>query len=279
MPNENEQKKTCFIIMPITTPIALHERYRDGVAHFKHVLECLFIPSVEKANFKPIRPTAEGTDLIQAKIIENLEKSDLVLCDMTSLNPNVFFEFGIRTSLNKPVCIVKDEFMDKVPFDTSILNYYEYRSSLDPWEIKAQIEDLSEHLITSYNRSGGENNLWKYFGFKFEASSYKGGTGVEAKLDYLMMKMDIFEREKNEQSQIEDNRDLISSTYSRKVNKISEFLQRNIPESVTIDNVVRLEDGSYLITYSGDFPIELKSELSQVMNSFFKDRVRFQGFK
>ena len=94
-----------------------------------------------------------------------------------------------------------------------------------------------------------------------------------------MMKMDVFERERNEQSQIEDNRDLNSSTYSRKVNKISEFLQRNIPESVTIENVVRLEDGSYLITYSGDFPIELKSELSRVMNSFFKDRVRFQSFK
>ena len=47
-------------------------------------------------------PTASGSDLIHAKIIKNLETADLVLCDMSALNPNVFFEFGMRTALNKP---------------------------------------------------------------------------------------------------------------------------------------------------------------------------------
>jgi len=45
--------------------------------------------------------------LIHAEIIRNIENADLVLCDMSCLNPNVFFEFGIRTSLNKPVSVVK----------------------------------------------------------------------------------------------------------------------------------------------------------------------------
>ena len=129
-----ETKKTCFIIMPITTPDSFVEIYRDGKDHFKHVLECLFIPAVEKAGFEAIPPIAKGSDLIHAEIIKNLETADLVLCDMSCLNPNVFFEFGIRTSLNKPVSVVKDELTVNVPFDTGILNNKEYDSKLDTWE-------------------------------------------------------------------------------------------------------------------------------------------------
>jgi hypothetical protein len=39
-------KKTCFIIMPISTPEGHLQIYRDGSEHFLHVLECLFIPAV-----------------------------------------------------------------------------------------------------------------------------------------------------------------------------------------------------------------------------------------
>jgi len=97
----------CFIIMPITTPPALVDRYGDE-HHFKHVLDCLFRPALERAKFRAIPPSAEGSDLIHAQIIKHLEQADIVLCDMTSLNANVFFELGIRTAVNKPVAIVKD---------------------------------------------------------------------------------------------------------------------------------------------------------------------------
>ncbi|MGD2111033.1 MAG: hypothetical protein PVI86_16775 [Phycisphaerae bacterium] len=181
-----EEKKTCFIIMPITTPEAFLDRYRDGAAHFRHVLECLFMPSVEQAGYDPIPTIAKGADLIHAEIIKNLENSDLVLCDMSCLNPNVFFEFGIRTSLNKPVCAVKDELITNVPFDTGILHHHEYASSLEPWELSRQVAKLAEHLGVSDKRSQGKNTLWKYFGLKSEIKPLEGETGADAKLDYLV---------------------------------------------------------------------------------------------
>jgi len=120
-------KKHCFIIMPITTPDNMVDQYEHsgGKDHFKHVLDCLFVPAVKEAGYEPIPPTTKGSDIIHAGIIQNLETADLVLCDMSSLNPNVFFEFGIRTSLNKPVCVVKDDLTKKVPFDTGIINHHE----------------------------------------------------------------------------------------------------------------------------------------------------------
>ena len=183
-------KKECFIIMPITTPEPMIGKYRDGEEHFKHVLECLFKPAIEKAGYIPKPPIAKGSDLIHAEIIKNLETADIVLCDISCLNPNVFFEFGIRTSLNKPVCIVKDELTKTVPFDTGILNHKEYNSTLEPWHLENEINIISGHLTASLERSKGQNTLWKFFGFKSEASSYKAAGGPDSKLDYLTMQIE-----------------------------------------------------------------------------------------
>ena len=114
----------CFIIMPITTPEAMAPLYGGDKDHFQHVLDHLFKPAIEKAGLTPVPPAAEGSDVIHAEIIKNIEKADLVLCDMSCLNPNVFFELGIRTAVDKPVCMVKDELTPKVPFDTGIINHH-----------------------------------------------------------------------------------------------------------------------------------------------------------
>lgn len=55
---------------------------------------------------------------------------------MSLLNPNVFFELGIRTALNKPVCMVTDERTKKIPFDTNIISYHTYNSKLEPWNLE-----------------------------------------------------------------------------------------------------------------------------------------------
>ncbi|TAK61813.1 MAG: hypothetical protein EPO24_05530, partial [Bacteroidetes bacterium] len=78
----NQQKKKCFIIMPITTPSEKLAEYNNDVEHFIHVMEHLFIPAIEKAELEPMLPIASGTDVIQAEIIKKLETADLVLCDM-----------------------------------------------------------------------------------------------------------------------------------------------------------------------------------------------------
>ncbi|MBI5675280.1 MAG: hypothetical protein HZC48_05550 [Nitrospirae bacterium] len=184
------EEKKCFIIMPITTTESMSKVYRDGEEHFKHVLECLFIPAIKKAGYVPMPPIAKGSDLIHAEIINNLETADLVLCDMSSLNPNVFFEFGIRTSLNKPVSVVKDELTKTVPFDAGIINHQEYKSSLDAWHLDSDINKLSEHINASYSRSNGKNTLWKYFGLKSEVIPYKSEAGSDSKLDYLTLQLD-----------------------------------------------------------------------------------------
>ena len=185
-----DDKKTCFIIMPITTPDSMLRAYKDDTEHFTHVYECLFEPSVTKAGYEPIPPKAKGADVIHADIVTKLEDASLVLCDMSCLNPNVFFELGIRTSLNKPVCLVADDQTAKVPFDTGIINFQPYDSSLKAWNLQSEVDRLSEHLKASGEGSEGGNTLWKVFGMQSESKPYEGGSGSDTKMDYLTLQVE-----------------------------------------------------------------------------------------
>ncbi len=166
----------CYIIMPITTPELMLPLYGNDPDHFRHVLDLLFVPAVKKAGMQPIEPSVGGAELIQGAIISNLEKASCVLCDMSTLNANVFFELGIRTSLNKPVCLVRDDKTPKSPFDTSIINHVPYDSALHAWNLNEQVEKLAKHLEVSSRSCAGVNPLWKYFGMTVAAHPPESGT-------------------------------------------------------------------------------------------------------
>ena len=119
-------------------------------------------------------------------MVQNLEKNDLVLCDMSSLNANVFFELGIRTAIGKPACVVKDDVTQKVPFDMTVVNYHTYKSTLAPWALGEEIENLSIHIKESMERSAGENLLWKYFSLS-QRAQLPHPKGSEETLDRLAM--------------------------------------------------------------------------------------------
>jgi hypothetical protein len=173
--------KKCFIILPISTPKNYSDFIRDS-DHFKHVLDCLVFPAVIKAGFEPIEPTAGGSEIIHSRIIRNLETSEMVLCDMSSLNPNVFYEFGIRTALNKPICMIKDTATEKIPFDATIMNCFTYSENLRPWLIEDLIKKLAEHIQKSETDCNGENPFWKLLGFKIASQGQPSETtGAETK--------------------------------------------------------------------------------------------------
>ncbi len=234
---------TCFVIMPITTPANMVPIYRDGEEHFKHVLECLILPAVKKAGFEGITPKAKGADLIQAGIVNNLDVSSIVLCDISTLNPNVFFEFGIRTALNKPVCVIKDNLTKTIPFDTGIINLHEYDTSIEPWKLEGEIASLSSHITDSYKRSNGSNNLWKYFGIKSEGIPSEGELTPTEQYQYLSNKLEnIFSRfdvlyKRVNNKQIEEDGQSRSSIYvtaddMRSINKMLKDIFPTFVETV-----------------------------------------------
>ena len=176
------RKKSCFIIMPITTPDELVDRYNKDPDHFEHVMDVLFVPAVEAAELKPIRPIAKGSDLIQGGIIKNLQMADMVLCDMSILNANVFFELGMRTAINQPVALVKDKETPKAPFDLSMINHHTYDNELRPWKLDDEIESLKVHLLNSLENADEGNSLWNHLSMTMKAEPLKDRPDDESQL-------------------------------------------------------------------------------------------------
>ncbi len=116
-----------------------------------------------------------------------MEQADFVLCDLSDLNPNVLFELGIRTSLDRPVILVKDDLTERIPFDLNAINTLTYDSSLTPWSLVNEKPRLVNHVRSVMNSSNTGNSMWRYFGLTKRAMpSEAGGNPLEAKLDLLI---------------------------------------------------------------------------------------------
>jgi len=229
--------KKCFIIMPVTTPSELVERYSGDEEHFKHVLEHLFIPAIEKLDLEPIPPIVRGAEVIHAEIIKNLEISDCVLCDMSILNPNVFFELGIRTAINKPVALVKDDGTPKVPFDTNIINNLTYSHTLAPWSLEKEIEALSDHLKHCFEGEQTENSLWKYFSLSAKVEPLGKPTTKDEKIDFLSMQVAAIRKE------LEKNKYEITKTERYDADLNCRMLDKEVSKLVESEGVRILSSG------------------------------------
>lgn len=276
MTDQNEaSKKDCFIIMPISTPSNIVDQYHDGKDHFEHILNYLFIPAVEKAGFRAIPPNAKGSDLIHAEIIHKLEKCDLVMCDMSGLNPNVFFELGIRTSLNKPFCMVRDNITQQIPFDATIINWHQYNSNVALWNIEEEIERLASHISDSYTSSNNVNSLWKYFGVEINAKPYSGVPGNEDKLDVILYKLDRLCYQSSD-PKINYQTNLFQRTVSdiEKEKKLNRSLENFLLRELGGDEIKRISiDGQKMVVIlNRNIPQQRIDEIKEMLK-----KVRIEG--
>ena len=124
--------KDCFVIMPFGEK----EDAEGKTIDFDNVYERLIKASIEgKDNVCPgfdVRCTrcdeiAEG-GWIHRKMIQRIHSSDLAIVDISTLNPNVFYEIGIAHTLVRDVLLITQERND-VPFDLRHLRFVEYANN------------------------------------------------------------------------------------------------------------------------------------------------------
>lgn len=119
MSNE-KGKKTCFVIMPFSkTKGSRNETYWNR--HWKFLKEKIEeIPGIVAKRSEALRG-----DILR-QIILDLYSAEIVVADLTDLNPNVYWELGVRQSYkNGTVTIAESK--KQIAFDMgmkSILRYY-----------------------------------------------------------------------------------------------------------------------------------------------------------
>lgn len=138
MSSQDIHKKTCFIITPIGKEHDPIRRHIDGV--IKAVIE----PVLEENNYEPIVPhymTTPGS--IDKQIIKHIYKSDLVIANLTSVNPNVMYELALRHCFGTPLIIIAEE-GTVLPFDIGNQRTIFYHN--DAMGVLSLTEDLSKAI-------------------------------------------------------------------------------------------------------------------------------------
>ncbi|MFV0327690.1 MAG: hypothetical protein ACK5LF_25515 [Bacteroides xylanisolvens] len=144
-------KKKCGIIMPIADTVGYPPN------HWQDVLNIL-CEAVNKTDFEAklvSDDTAIG--LIHDRIVTNIYNNDIVICDVSSKNPNVMFELGMRLAFDKPTIIIKDE-KTEYAFDTSGIEHIQYPISLRYHSIAEFQAKLIKSIIGTYEKSSADPN-------------------------------------------------------------------------------------------------------------------------
>lgn len=183
-----EEKKSCFVIMPI----ADCEGYEEG--HFAHVYNDIIKPAIEKTEFTAIRADeVKETNLIHLDILKKLIDAPIAVCDLSTRNPNVLFELGIRQAFDKPVVLIQEKGTPKI-FDIAPLRYLEYSKEMKYHEVLESQEKLQEAIKATKgvaNETGNINSIVKLMALSSSAiipNLDKSNKEVMA-LDFLQAQM------------------------------------------------------------------------------------------
>jgi hypothetical protein len=123
----DDRSRLCFVVMPI----GAGEDYKRYLNRYVHIIEPA-IASVERDGervYKAVRADfISRSGSITRGILQQLYTADVVIVDLTDLNPNVFYELGVRHALRRGTILLGLK-GTVVPFDVGDLRviFYEDR--------------------------------------------------------------------------------------------------------------------------------------------------------
>ena len=147
-----DETPECFLIMPISDSAG----YESG--HFQRVRDQIFRPACDAAGYKAVRADdGKATNVIHIDMLKRLIETPMALCDLSSRNPNVLFELGIRQAFDKPVVIVQEEGTERI-FDVSLIRVLDYKKKLLYQDVLDDQTAIAEALRQTRDAPKGEVN-------------------------------------------------------------------------------------------------------------------------
>ena len=93
--------KECFVIMPFGEKADAEGKVIDLDVIYNFIIK----NAVEGMGLKCVRCDEIAVRWIHSKMFEHIYSSEVAVVDITTLNPNVFYELGVRHALAESVTV------------------------------------------------------------------------------------------------------------------------------------------------------------------------------
>ena len=178
---EPQKEQHCFAIMPISD----HPEYPAD--HFSEVYENIISPASVACDFTPLRADqVAATNLIHLDILKRILEAPIAICDLSSANPNVMFELGLRQAFDRPVVLIKDERTRKI-FDIDNVRTISYSSEMRPRSVRKAVEliVLAIKETLSARKEDGANSIVALLGLHAAAIKHDKDNPNDARITLL----------------------------------------------------------------------------------------------
>lgn len=139
-PRVREFLDTCFVMMPFGE---WFDRYYQDI----------YVPAIKEAGLEPVRgDELFSTGSVVEQIWEQIEKSKLLLADLSGKNANVFYELGLAHAARKPVVFTSAQLED-VPFDLRHLRVIIYDVREPEWAARLR-QSITDYLKNAMKEPG-----------------------------------------------------------------------------------------------------------------------------
>lgn len=127
---------SCFVMMSFALPLGDY-------------YEKVYKPAIEKAGLTPVRADTEifGAGKIMDQVWSGISAAKVLVAELTTRNPNVFYELGLAHALKKPVVLVSSNEAD-VPFDLKHIRVI-YYDMADPFWGTKLLDKVAENIVSA----------------------------------------------------------------------------------------------------------------------------------
>jgi O-acetyl-ADP-ribose deacetylase (regulator of RNase III) len=129
MPRDSGRK--CFVIMPFGGKPDVDGTIVDFNTFYDEVIR----KAVEELDYEPVRSDRiPRSGSIHEDMFTHIAADELAIADITTLNPNVFYELGIRHALRNSITILLQKRGTSTPFNIHGLRVIEYSGAPNEYQ-------------------------------------------------------------------------------------------------------------------------------------------------
>ena len=142
---------TCFVIMPFGEKADTDGKLINFDVIYRYIIAeaVAGLKETDRLNIECVRcDDIEEAGSIRTDMFESILKADVAVVDITSMNPNVLYELGVRHAIREYVTILIRRKISKLPFNIQGLRAIDY----DPADINSF--DAAKLEIQTYIRNG-----------------------------------------------------------------------------------------------------------------------------